>query len=147
MKIYTYPDADLSGDPWAYLDSAHLRLLEQSWAGVFRQHLQPSLPVEALGACFTKTGGRPCKDGVLMLGVLILQQLHDLTDVATVEAVAFNPVWHYALALPPHTHVYICERPLWNYCQVVREHGLAPRLFQPLAQWFLVACRPMLCTV
>jgi hypothetical protein len=32
-----------------------------------------------------------------MCGVLILQQLHDLTDAKTMEAVAFNLAWHYAL--------------------------------------------------
>ena len=112
MKIYTYPAVDLSDDPWASLTPAHRRLLEHSWAGVFRQHLQPHLPVEALAACFTKTGGRPRKDYALMLGVLILQQLHDLTDAETVEAVTFNLMWHYALGLPPHTPFYICERTL-----------------------------------
>jgi Transposase DDE domain/Transposase domain (DUF772) len=137
MKIYSYPDTDPSGDPWAYLAPAHLRLLEQSWAGVFRQHLQPYLPVEALTACFTKTGGRPRKDGSFMLGVLILQQLHDLTDAATVEAVAFNLAWHYALNIPPSTPLYICERTLRNYRRVVREHGLAPLLFQQLTDILL----------
>src|SRR5262249_5646356 len=111
-----------------------------SWAGVFRQHLQPHLPVEALAACFTKTGGRPRKDSSLMLGILILQQLHDLTDAETVEAVAFNRMWHYALDLSPHTKLYICERPLRNYRRVVREHDLAPLLFQQLTDVLLQHC-------
>jgi Transposase domain (DUF772) len=137
MKIYSYPDIDSSGDPWAYLAPAHLRLLEQSWAGVFRQHLQPYLPVAALTACFTKTGGRPRKDGAFILGVLILQQLHDLTDAATVEAVAFNLAWHYALNIPLYTPLYICERTLRNYRRVVRKHDLASLLFQQLTDILL----------
>jgi hypothetical protein len=99
---------------------------------VFRQHLLPWVPVEALAACFAQTGGRPRKDFRVMLGVLMLQQLHDYTDTATVEAVAFNLTWQYALDIAPQTPLYICTRTLRNYRRVVREHGLAPRLFRQL---------------
>ena len=34
--------------------------------------------------------GRPSKDLHIVIGVLLLQQLHDLSDAATVEALAFN---------------------------------------------------------
>jgi len=64
---------------------------------VFRQHLLSSLPVEALVACFPQTGGRPRKDVRVICGVLILQHLRDVTDAKTVEAVAVNLAWHYAL--------------------------------------------------
>jgi hypothetical protein len=72
-----------------------------------------------------------------MLGVLILQQLHDLTDAETVEAVAFNLAWHYALALPPHPNVYICEQALRNYRRVMRARGLASLLFHQLTDRLL----------
>lgn len=45
-----------------------------------------------------------------MIGVLILQQLHDLTDAATVEALAFNMAWHYALDVRGEADVYFCEK-------------------------------------
>jgi hypothetical protein len=32
-----------------------------------------------------------------MLGVMILQQMHDLTDEETIHQYAFNIEWHYAL--------------------------------------------------
>lgn len=64
---------------------------------------------------FLEKGGRPRKDYQLGLGVLILQQLHDLTDAETVEAVAFNLTCHYALAIAPYNFVYLCERTLRNY--------------------------------
>ena len=41
--------------------------------------------------------GRPSKDLHVVIGVLLLQQLHDLSDAETVEALAFNMAWHYAL--------------------------------------------------
>ena len=67
-----------------------------------------------------------------MLGILILQQLHDYTDTETVEAVAFNLAWHYALDIAPLASISICERTLRNYRHIVRAHGLAPQLFQQL---------------
>jgi hypothetical protein len=115
MKTFTPPISDLCGDAWANMDHARRRLLEQSWGGVFRQHLLPSLPVEALAACFPQTRGRPRKDFHVMLGVLILQQLHAYTDTETVEAVVFNLAWHYALDITPRTSSYICERTIRNY--------------------------------
>src|SRR5262245_52048081 len=92
------------------LSTHRRRSLEQSWAGVFRDHVLPQLPVEALAACFSRTRrGRPRKDFRLILGVLLLQQLHDCTDAETVEAVTFNLAWHYALAITPGAYIYICE--------------------------------------
>ncbi|WP_089935868.1 transposase [Candidatus Entotheonella palauensis] len=132
MNIYTPSQIELYNDPWAFLEPTRRRLLEQSWAGVFRYHVWPHLPVEALTACFTKTGGRPRKSPRLMLGTLILQQLHDVTDTQAVDALAFNLSWHFALDIPPYCEVYICERTLRNYRQVVRDNGLAEFLFQHL---------------
>ena len=90
-------------DPWEYLGPQRRRLLEQSWAGVFRDYLLQHLPVKELAACFRDDFGRPRKDLHVALGALILQQLHDLTDQQTTEAVALNIAWHYALNIPPRT--------------------------------------------
>jgi hypothetical protein len=132
MKTCIPPTTANCGDPWAHLDPARRRLLEQSWAGVFRQHLLPELPVEALAACLPQTRGRPRKDFRVMLGILILQQLHDYTDTETVEAVAFHLAWQYALDIASQIPLYLCERTLRNYRHVVRESGLAPLVLQQL---------------
>lgn len=67
-----------------------------------------------------------------MLGVLVLQQLHDLTDAQTVEAISFNLSWHYALGIAPYSNPYLCERTLRNYRRVVMEHKLEQVLFREL---------------
>ena len=56
--------------------------------------------------------GRPSKDLPVVLGALILQQMHDLTDAATVEAIAFNLAWHYALDIRTESDAFVCERTL-----------------------------------
>jgi hypothetical protein len=84
-------------DPWEHLGVKRRRLLEVSWAGVFREYLLECLPVKELAAGFHDGHGRPSKDLSVALGALVLQQLHDLTDQQTTEAVALNIAWHYAL--------------------------------------------------
>ena len=119
-------------DPWAPLGTKRRQLLERSWARVFRDHLLSKLPTQTLAEHFCSGMGRPTKDLHVALGVLILQQLHDLTDAATVEALAFNLGWHYALDVRDESDTYLCEKTLRNYRRLVIEQGLDQVLFQSL---------------
>ena len=126
-------------DPWAPLGTKRRQLLERSWAGVFRDHLLSKLPTQALAEYFCSGMGRPTKDLHVALGVLILQQLHDLTDAATVEALAFNLGWHYALDVRDESDTYLCEKTLRNYRRLVIEQGLDQVLFQSLTDELIAA--------
>ena len=126
-------------DPWDYLGSQRRRLLEQSWAGVFRDYLLQHLPVQELAASFRDGFGRPSKDLSVALGALILQQLHDLTDQQTTEAVALNIAWHYALDIRHEPDAYLCERTLRNYRRRILELGLEEVLFRTLTDRLIQA--------
>ncbi|MEQ8667671.1 MAG: transposase [Pirellulales bacterium] len=119
-------------DPWEYLGPQRRKLLEQSWAGVFRDYLLRHLPVKELAAGFREDFGRPSKDLYVAIGALILQQLHDLTDKQTTEAVALNIAWHYALDIRHESDAYLCERTLRNYRRRLLELGLDEVLFRTL---------------
>ena len=84
-------------DPWETLGTKRRRLLDTCWAGVFRTYLLEHLPAAKLTDKFVDSFGRPSNDLHVVLGALVLRQLHDLTDSATVEAIALNIAWHYAL--------------------------------------------------
>src|SRR4030042_1672518 len=84
-------------DPWAFLSPKRRCLLEQSWAGLFQREILPELPVKEFATCFTAGIGRPSKELHTVLGVLVLQQMHDLSDEETVMPFAFNLQWQYAL--------------------------------------------------
>lgn len=84
-------------DTWGRLGPKHLALFDRGWAGISRQHLLEDFPIEILAKDFSADTGRPSKNLPVVLDALILQQAHDLTGAATVEAVAFNLAWHYAL--------------------------------------------------
>ena len=119
-------------DPWAHLGPRRRAMLERSWAGVVRQHLLGHLPVSQLARFFDQGLGRPGKDLHVAMGALILQQVHDLSDAATAEAIAFNETWHYALDARGEEDMYLCERTLRNYRAMVVAGGLDEVLFRVL---------------
>jgi len=66
-----------------------------------------------------------------VLGALLLQQAHDLTDEETVNQLAFNIQWHYALNITEESDSakYICPKTLWNMRSIVVDKGLDASLF------------------
>jgi len=89
-------------DPWDYLGPKRKKLLTESWAGIFQEHILRALPVNKIAPYFSKGYGRPTKELYAALGSLILQQMHDLTDEETVDEFCFNIKWHYALRIASH---------------------------------------------
>jgi len=87
-------------DPRDYLGPKRRKLLDESWADLFRQHILAELPVQKIATCYTAGFGRPTKEINAALGALILQQMHDMTDEETLFPFSFNLQWHYALDIP-----------------------------------------------
>ena len=50
-------------DPFHRLRPKRKKLLETSWAGTFRDHVRPILPVHLLANHFSDDTGRPTNDG------------------------------------------------------------------------------------
>jgi hypothetical protein len=123
-------------DPWAFLGPKRRKLLDQSWAGLFQKELLDELPVEKLIPCFTHGFGRPTKELYTALGALLLQQAHDLTDEETVNQVAFNTQWHYALNITEESDSakYLCPKTLWNMRSIVVDNGLDAIVFDHITE-------------
>ena len=126
-------------DQWEHLGPKRRKLLQESWAGLFQNHVLPYLPVERVIPFFSETMGRPTKELHAMLGVLVLQQLHDLTDTETIQQLAFNIQWHYALNITgvSDDEAYTCPKTLWNIRQVVIEHNIDKILFEQITDHFI----------
>lgn len=85
-------------EPWRdQLSERKIKLLANSWAGVFRKYITSTLPVEELAKHYSAHMGRPTKELTTVMGAVVLQQVFDLTDEETREQLAFNQQWHYAL--------------------------------------------------
>jgi hypothetical protein len=123
-------------DPWAFLGPKRRKLLDQSWAGLFQKELLGELPVGKLIPLFTHGFGRPTKELYTALGALLLQQAHDLTDEETVNQVAFNTQWHYALNITEESDSakYLCPKTLWNMRSIVVDNGLDAILFDHITE-------------
>jgi hypothetical protein len=118
-------------DPWHFLSPKRRDLLNQSWAGLFQKELLCELPVAEVAASFKEDRGRPTKELYTVLGVLLLQQAHDLTDDETVNQLAFNIQWHYALNITDESDSskYMCHKILWTMRQIVTEKSLDTIVF------------------
>jgi len=121
-------------DPWDFLEPKRRSMLDQSWAGFFQKEILRDLPVKELIPSFSKTMGRPTKELYTMLGVLVLQQAHDLTDNETIFQFSFNTQWHYALNIVDESDSakYVSLKTLWSFRQILIEKKLDTVLFEKI---------------
>mgnify|MGYP001029006501 CR=1 FL=1 len=112
-------------DPWSFLSPKRRRLLDQSWAGLFQKELLCELPVGKVAPFFNDDFGRPTKELYSVLGALVLQQTHDLSDEETVNQLSFNIQWHYALNITE-------ESDSANIC-ALRPYGICAELLLIMA--------------
>jgi len=118
--------------PFAYLGPKRLALLESSWAHLFREEILHNLPAEKLFPLYSEHYGRRTKELYAMLGIVLLQQQHDLTDVEAINQYSFNIMWQYALNItdPSDISSYISPRSLWTMRDIVGKLGLEQSLFE-----------------
>jgi hypothetical protein len=112
-----------------YLSEEKRELLIKSWAGTFRNHILPSLPIEKLSQNYSNTMGRPTKDLLTGMGVAILQQIFDLTDGEAREQLAFNQQWHYALETYDPSEQVFAEKTLWTIRHHLTKDGSVQSIF------------------
>ncbi len=118
-------------EPWrTVFNDKKIKMLEDSWAGVIREHILPSLPVRNISKHFSKTMGRPTKELVTVMGTCVLQQIFDLTDESAREQLAFNEQWHYALdSFSPDDQI-ISLKTLWNVRHLLLHDKSAKKIFK-----------------
>ena len=119
-------------DPLPYLGPKRRKLMESSWARLFRDHVLFRLPVDKIFKNYHWAMGRPTKELYAMLGVMILQQMHDLTDEETVHEYAFSIEWHYALDITDESDQasYLCPKTLWTMRFLLTQDNLYRVLFE-----------------
>jgi hypothetical protein len=121
-------------DPWDYLGPKRRRLMEESWAGLFKKEILCELPVEGMAPFFSVDFGRSTKEMYTVIGMIIIQQMKDLSDEETVYQLAFNQQWHYALDIPGESDQakYICPKTLWNMRKIFTDNDLDKVVFNKI---------------
>jgi len=122
-------------DPWGFLSPKRRRLLDESWPGLFREHLLTELPVDKLKPFLRDDFGAPSKELYTLLGALLFQQTMDLTDAQTIEQLSFNIQWHYALNITEESDSakYISEKTLWHWRQILIAQELDQLIFDQIS--------------
>jgi len=123
-------------NPFEHLGPKRLALLESSWAHLFREEILHRLPAEKLFPLYNESKGRQTKELYAMLGLVLLQQMEDLTDEETVQQFAFNILWQYALNVTDASDFssYISARTLWTMRDHVGRLGLDQELFENVSK-------------
>lgn len=123
-------------DTWSHIGPKRRQLLEDSWSGLFRNEILSELPVEALRKHYHDSDGRPTKELSSMIGLMILQQMHDLTDEEAMEQFCFNLQWQYALDITngSDAYSYVSLKSLWTMRHLLSEEGLQQELFDAVCQ-------------
>ncbi|MEA3421724.1 MAG: transposase, partial [Acidobacteriota bacterium] len=121
-------------DPWDHIGPKRRKLLDESWAGLFKKEILCELPVEKMAPFYTAFFGRPTKEMYTVMGVIIIQQMKDLSDDETVYQLAFNIQWHYALDIPGESDQakYICLKTLWNERKIFTDNNLDTIVFNKI---------------
>ena len=123
-------------DPFGHLGPKRLKLLTESWPGLFRKEVLPNLPVHLLSRYYVREMGRPTKELYAMMGVMILQHMKDLSDDEAVRQFAFNTEWHYALGITSDSDAaaYLCPKTLWNIRDLISRHALEGSIFSAITE-------------
>lgn len=118
-------------DPFPFLGPKRKQRIEASWAKVFREHILPTLPVEKVFSKYDPVMGAPTKELYAMLGLMVIQQMHDLTDEEAVDQFAYNLQWHYALNITStaDADAYVSPKTLWTMRNVLTERNLFQDIF------------------
>lgn len=118
-------------DPFAYLGPKRRKMIDQSWAGIFRKHILTELPVAQLAKHFPSREGHPTKELYAMMGALLIQQMFDFTDEETVRQFAFNLEWHYALDITDNSDAsaYVSLKTIWNMRELITKSGIGNLIF------------------
>ena len=119
-------------DPFPQLGPKRKQRIEASWAKIFREHILATLPVEKVFSKYDPVFGAPTKELYSMLGLMVLQQMHDLTDEEAVDQFAYNIQWHYALNITStaDADAYVSPKTLWTMRETLTERGIYTAIFE-----------------
>ena len=97
------------------------RLMRRSWAQVFRKEALPLIDEERFAEMYSADMGRPNRAVQTVLGVLVLKEMFDLTDIEALEELEFNLLWHHALGLEME-EAHLAQKTLHNFRVRLMEH-------------------------
>ena len=93
---------------------AKAKRLQASWAEAFRRSALPLIDEAVFAPLYCAGHGRPNRPVQTVVGVLLLKEMHGLTDAAALEQLEYNLQWHHALELTPE-EAHLPQKTLHNF--------------------------------
>ena len=112
--------------------------LQASWAEGFRAHALPLIDEEVFAPLYCADNGRPNRPVQTVFGVLLLKEMHGLTDAEALEQLEFNLQWHHALGLTPD-EAHLPQKTLHNFRARVMAHDGGRVAFESMTDRLLSA--------
>lgn len=119
-------------EPFPLLGPKRKQRMEESWAKVFREHILTTLPVEKIFSKYNPVFGAPTKELYSMIGLMLIQQMNDLTDEEAVDQFSYNLQWQYALNITStdDADAYVSPKTLWNMRNILIDLNLYQVIFE-----------------
>jgi hypothetical protein len=104
---------------------------EKSWAGPFYEKALPILfrAEPEFAEFYDERMGRPNCPVALLVGLHILKEMFNLTDMEALGALEFDTRWWYAFGLEPDD-AKLCQKTLHNFREAVMRHGKGQVIFR-----------------
>ena len=116
-------------DPYqGLITQAGLKIIAESWQGLFRHVLLEKMPVKQLAKKFSRHAGASTKELYSMAGLVFLADFFDWTNLQTIENFQFRIDIKYALNVDPGYDISL--RSLERYQQIFRDEDLAADVFE-----------------
>ena len=112
--------------------------LERDWPGEFRRSVLPLIDEEIFRDLYCADNGRPNRPVQTVVGVLILKEIENLTDMQALYRLDFDLGWHLALDLEPE-EAHLCQKTLHNFRARIMADDRARVLFADMVGKILAA--------
>lgn len=131
IRIKNTEQLELPGlESWRqHYTPAKIKILEKSWAGAFREFVLPEIPIHKIMGYY-KNFGRPTKELYALSGAVMLQSFYNLTDDETLNELAFNQQWHFALECFNESDQIVSRRTFWTMRQQIVKLSLGNEVFK-----------------
>lgn len=119
-------------DPQFYLPQDSLDSIRDRWPHTFRVKALPIIEETMSTTTFSADVDLASRDVRTMLGVLLIKEMHNLTDLWTLESAHDNMAWHHALAVHIE-EVHLVKDALQIFRVMLIGHDAARRAYAEIA--------------
>ncbi|MFZ3588651.1 transposase [Bacillus sp. DJP31] len=109
-------------DRFLDLPKSIVESLQKSWADDFYRNIFLGINEDRFSVLYSEEFSRPNKPVNMLVSLLILKELHGLTDEQLIESLYFDYRYHYALGIENFEKERICINTLTNFRKRLVEH-------------------------